>query len=664
MSDDREDSFKPKLGRIRSLGGKRSQSYVNRVLHRLAAFGNKGRGPIEARSRFTGTRIGRGNAVMRQRRAGGRSGPAYRRVIIKSRIVKFAGSRDGKGIGAAAAHLRYIQRSGVSKEHEPGRLYDANSEDADSSAFLERSEGDRHQFRFIVSPEDAAEIAELKPFVRDLMLSMEGDLGTKLDWVAVDHFNTEHPHTHIVLRGKDETGKDLIIARDYIVHGMRQRASELLTLELGEQTEAELQRKFQRQIDLHRLTDIDRMLIRDSDEGRLDMRSDLMATHQTSTRIGRLRVLEKLGLAHEEKPGRWRLSSDLETTLRQLGERGDIVKTMHRALKEANVDIGVANYAIYDPTDRAAPKITGAIVGVGLHDELNDGHYALIDGFDGRAHYVALNPDHDMEDVPKGAIVEVHPINREVKPSDRTFRDIANANDGLYSPDLHREHDPKASPESVQAHIRRLEALRRANIVRRFPSGGWEIPSNFEERVSKLADRRTRYPGKVVTLSFLSLEGQITANGATWLDRQLLSKEPISLRGSDFGKATEQALESRRDYLVEEGLAKRDRKVVRFQRNLLELLRQRELTAAGNRLAAEQGLEYVPLQDGERVDGIYRKPLRLVSGKFAMIEKAKEFALVPWRPVLERHRGKSIGATLRGSSVSFEFGKKRGIGIG
>ncbi len=84
---------------------------------------------------------------------------------------------------------------------------------------------DRTPVRFIVAPEDSAELADLKPFVRDLMRQMEQDLGTRLDWVAADHFNTGHPHSHIVLRGKDDGGEDLVIARDYIAHGLRARAT-------------------------------------------------------------------------------------------------------------------------------------------------------------------------------------------------------------------------------------------------------------------------------------------------------------------------------------------------------------------------------------------------------------------------------------------------------
>src|SRR3546814_2069370 len=112
----------------------------------------------------------------------------------------------------------------------PGELYSAEQDRADGKAFIERSTGDRHQFRFIVAPEDGAEYDDLRPFVRRLMTQMEEDLGTKLEWVAVDHYNTGHPHSHIILRGKDGRGRDLVIAREYITKRSEEHTSELQSL--------------------------------------------------------------------------------------------------------------------------------------------------------------------------------------------------------------------------------------------------------------------------------------------------------------------------------------------------------------------------------------------------------------------------------------------------
>lgn len=206
------DDFQPKLGRIRSKPGRKGERYLNRVVRDMQrttqSLSNHGR------SSFSGSRSGRGYTAAAQQQVRGFQ-PGRRRVVIKVRFTRFRND----DLGAARAHLRYIQRDGVTREGEQGELYGAETDRADSKAFIEESSGDRHQFRFIVAPEDGAQLEDLKPFIRDLMHQAETDFGTKLDWVAVDHFNTGHPHTHIVVRGKDDHGQDLVIARDYLSHG-------------------------------------------------------------------------------------------------------------------------------------------------------------------------------------------------------------------------------------------------------------------------------------------------------------------------------------------------------------------------------------------------------------------------------------------------------------
>ena len=221
--------FTPKLGRIRGPSRVHALRHTKRIIGEAA----------KARSRPArfGGHIGP-NALRRGLAHGTVSAsglfiPGTRRVIVKARYTR---QKAGE-LGAARAHLRYIQRDGITRDGNPGQLYDAANDDADGHAFLERSEHDPHQFRFIISAEDSERLADLKPVIRDLLQQMERDLDTKLDWIGVDHFNTGHPHTHIVIRGRDERGQDLVMARDYIGHGIRARAQDLVTLELGPETE-------------------------------------------------------------------------------------------------------------------------------------------------------------------------------------------------------------------------------------------------------------------------------------------------------------------------------------------------------------------------------------------------------------------------------------------
>jgi hypothetical protein len=174
------DTFTPKLGRIGWKHGTRLDRYINKVMRAAHSAGYQSGG---RKSSFTGQRLGRGNAFGTLAAAGFYPG-GQRRAIVKARITKLKAG----DLGAARAHLRYIQRDGVTPEGEPGKRYRRDTDEADGKAFLDNCEGDRHQFRLIVSPDDGAELADLKPFIRDFMARVESDLETKLDWVAVDHY--------------------------------------------------------------------------------------------------------------------------------------------------------------------------------------------------------------------------------------------------------------------------------------------------------------------------------------------------------------------------------------------------------------------------------------------------------------------------------------------
>jgi type IV secretory pathway VirD2 relaxase len=281
---DTDDEFKVRLGRIGNRRGRKAIGYVKRV-RKIAQ--KAGIGTTRRIFDFTGSRIGRGYAqgtVSASRRSAGQ-----RRVVIKARIVRIKAGNAG----AVRAHLRHVQRDGVTREGNPGELYDESRDHVDGKAFAERREGDRHQFRFIVAPEDSSEIADLKPFVRDLMRQMESDLGTRLDWVAADHFNTGQPHSHIVVRGKDDHESDLVIARDYIGHGMRARASELITRELGPESELDHLRKLEQEVSAERFTRLDRAISRDARDGVLALSAKPERDpRRHALRMGRLRALE------------------------------------------------------------------------------------------------------------------------------------------------------------------------------------------------------------------------------------------------------------------------------------------------------------------------------------------------------------------------------------
>ncbi len=656
----RDDDFEPKLGKIRPQSGARAQRYLQRALRAAAFASGRALGRIGGRRQFDGSRIGRGagaGRVLRDRHAGLRS----RRVVIKARIVKIG----ARGLNAARLHLRYIQRDGVTREGTPGELYDATRDRADGKAFVERADGDRHQFRFIVAAEDGVEYEDLKPFTRRLMARMEEDLGTKLDWVAVDHFNTGQPHTHVVVRGKDDEGHDLVIAREYISHGMRQRAVEIVTLDLGPRTDLEIEQRLTLEVGQNRLTSIDRQLIREAAaRGVVELGAEVGDEHgrfRQALRVGRLQHLCRLGLAEELAPGKWKLSADAEPTLRQMGERDDIIKTMHRALKEARIDRAPADCVVFDP--RGSVQLVGRVVERGLHDA-NERHYLIVDGVDGRSHWIDIGTGEAVEAPRRGSIVSVGPRQAEPRPADRTIAEVAVRNDGHYSDALHRAADPAAGSEFVAAHLRRLEALRRAGIGERSAEGVWTVPAKFLEAAQSFEHKHAREtPAKVEILSSASLENLTNANAATWLDRQLVGDEAASIRDAGFGGAVKGALAQRRQWLLAQGLADERQGETIYRANLLAILRRRELTRIAAQVSGELQLPYAEFGGAGRVEGKYVKRLDLVSGRFAVIARARDFTLVPWRPVLDRSLGKLVKGVVRGESISWSIGRNRGIGV-
>jgi hypothetical protein len=166
-------------------------------------------------------------------------------------------------------------------------------------------------------------------------------------------------------------------------------------------------------------------------------------------------------------------------------------------------------------------------------------------------------------------------------------------------------------------------------------------------------------------LSYINLETMVDAQGATWLDKGLLARDQSQFVDQGFGAEVKQALARRRQWLVDQSLATAsDGGTFRPAPNMLAQLRQRELTQAITQLARELNLEYFQVSDGDRVSGTYRQPVNLASGRYAIIQKAQEFTLVPWQPQLERHRDKPISGTVSGNTISWDWhGRRRGLEI-
>ena len=692
-----EDDFRLRPGKIRDrgsprIGGVRARpsSFAGQIQQAMRrAGGNPSRlnGTGKRSSRFNAR--GRGAAVAaalknRSHWSGdGGTRTRSRRVAVKARVVKLnpqrgaARGRQFVSAKAVDAHLRYLQRDGVTKDGEKGQVYSASRDVEEGRALVERGREDRHQFRFIVSAEDGVELADPRATTRDLMKQMEADLGTRLDWIAVDHHNTGHPHTHIIVRGATDDGKALNIAGDYIAYGIRERASEVVTRELGRQTEQEVSRSLEREVDADRFTRLDRMLIAEqrSRNEFADLRPDrdmLDSLRQNQALlIQRARKLERMGLATEVEPGRWTVSPKAEPALRELGERGDIIKTMHRALeREGLADArSIAGYVLH--REKMTEPIVGRVLDKGLgDDEMGERMRLVIDGVDGRVHHLEMAPAH-AEDIQRGMIVAAGSGQAGPRASDRNILAIA-GKEGIYRPARHLEQavgtverlggDPAAY---IRSHVRRLEALRRAGHVERIDADRWRIPADLPERGQAYDLARDRRTGRISVLSPTGLEQQIGHDGVTWLDRELTSRQRTVLTDDGFGREVTAALAKRRRWLADKGYAADlgDGRV-RAPRDLVQRLEARDIERAGRALAAERGRDWRPAIPGNQISGQLVGSAQLSSGRFAMIDDGLGFSLVPWRPALEQHVGRVIsGIALSGGDVNWSFGRTRGLAL-
>jgi type IV secretory pathway VirD2 relaxase len=649
-----KDDFRPRLGRMRSVGGASSKRYLGK----LYAAMEKSRPGVFAKrsgSRFTGARIGRGAGL----------GAAFaschpfagfraRRVTVKIRSVRLGGN----GLAKAQAHLRYLQRDGAQKDKDgekiPGNLYGPDREEIDSKSFLEEGKDDRHQFRIILSPEDAGELADLNSFTRDVMGAAENDLGTKLDWVAVNHFDTDHPHVHVVLRGKADDGKDLVIARNYITHGFRKRAGEVATLELGQRRDLEIAKGRYAEVEKERFTSLDRELTHLAKDDAIAFEKPRAPYERFRVKLlmARLRTLEKMNLARRDKSG-WHLSKRHEPALKTMARRGDIIRSMGDAMGEDFAPSTLREFgAEYTPA-----TLIGRIVGSGAADDAHDKRFLALDGVDGNQWHVAVDIEPGAM-APNGAIVEVTKGSAEPKKSDLVIAVIAERNVGVYSDALHAVADPSASAEFRLAHKRRLEALRRVGIVERKSDGSWRVPDDYLDRARQFESERSA--SRVKTLSWVGVEQLAEARAQVFIDDLLHHREKLGAVDHKFGGELNTTIAARRRWLLSQGLAKEVGDSFAIDRAGLRNVERKTMSDAAAKIAKQTGKEFTSANEGERITGIYRRPVDLPSGRFALIEKSKQFTLVPWRTALEKRRGMEVSGVIKRGGVSWVFGKNRG----
>ncbi|HYD26492.1 DUF3363 domain-containing protein [Brevundimonas sp.] len=578
-----------------------------------------------------------------------------RRVMVKARVVRMTpGAKK-----ALMTHVRYVAREGAGADGEQGRYFDARGDDADARAFAGRCEADRHHFRLIVNPEDGRDLPDLKAYARRFMGQVESDMGTPLDWVAGAHFDTGRPHLHILLRGKREDGRDLVLPREYVSHGLRGRAQELATEILGPRQEQSAD--IEREITADRFTRLDRTLLVGVREGQLALES--IPAEQQSDALRRLVHLETRGWVTREGPERWSVPADFSERLRAHGDREDRERAAAKALWGSPWSGQIDRL---EPLEPAAGKtVTGAYVGVQPIGPHGSGPQALVmETFDGRLGHVRL-PSLDaalvLDRILPGAVVQIHAQARPARASDQTIAEVAGESGGVYSAAAHRTLRPEDSPAFIDRHLRRLEATSREGACRSLGEGRFAIGADYPEAAAA-ADRaklgatelgvRVRDPRP--------LEAQVRAQAFTWLDRNLRGQVDIP-SGGPLAEEARIRLQERAGVLRAWGVGSGE--PLRLGKADETALRAMEVKSAFERLGAN-GKPVDLARAGQSFSGVYMEKVHVAGMPYAVVEGRHGITLAPWRAALEACRGQAMTGVLQGGSVDFRFGQQLGRGQG
>lgn len=593
-------------------------------------------------------------SARRVRPAQASAGSRMRRVIVKARVVRM-GPTARK---ALLTHVRYVERDGAGRDGEDERFFDRTSDIADGRAFAERCTSDRHHFRVIVNPEDGRELPDLKAYGRSFMAQVERDLGTEIDWIGGAHFDTGRPHLHLLLRGKREDGRDLVLPRDYVSHGLRSRAQELATELLGPRRErTEL---LKQEVKAEGFTALDRRLLGLSQDGRISM-SDL-PQEGADLLLRRLTHLEAEGFITRDRPGVWRAPRELRTTLQAAGERAARERAALKAVWASSLhpDAGRLQPLALEPGDR----LVGAYVGFGALGSAEGPQALVLDLMDGRLAHLrlpALASLLALDRIPNGAVIEVRAESAAVKASDQTIAEIAGERGGVYSAEEHRLARPGDRDAFIERHVRRLEAMSREGACQALGGGRFAIGPDYEASAGRVDE--ARHGGATLQVRVLdrrTVAEQVKARAYTFLDRVLQPGDRGAIGAEGFGALVREMLPDRAAHLRQLGLASGD-PLVLPQASVQTLMGQ-EVAEVFEALG-RGGKPVFIAQEGKPFSGVYVDRVHISRGAYAVVEGPSAITLVPWREAIEACRAQVLTGVLTQGSVDFRFGQLASRGM-
>lgn len=533
------------------------------------------------------------------RKPAGPRSPHSRRVVVKARIVQVGASWGKK---AAKLHLGYLERDGVERDGSPGTLYGPDGP-VERAGFNQDLAGEKHQFRIVLSPEDGHEL-DLQAYVRSYMEQVRQDLGQELHWAAVNHYNTDNPHAHIIIRGVDAKGAEVRLGRDYVSHGLRHRAEDLATEALGPRPERSRLDQLEQEAERERYTSLDRELERRAEGGRFrPARGKSRDPHLEAALRRRLEVLSGLGFVSRVGHVDWRLAPQLRAELQLMGRRAEGLRAIRAVVRTSRCQVIDRN----EPNDGRRAELARGVQGVvrwkGLDD---DGHFvAVVETTSGVAYHLPV-ANRVADVVRVGQVVEL----KRAFDKDTQIEEISREAGGIF--DLKVVGEP-----SREAYRHRLEQLERMTLAARDPASPdrWKVHPDFR---AELAKGKQQPFWQVLSLRSeeQSLEAQKQYPGPVWLDRVRLDE--VGARG--FGGEVREALRARHEYLRGQGLDPGDEKLRARLSRLQHQSLQRSLAASGG----------TPIRSTNGFEGTARVHREANGQRFVEVRSGSgQFALVP-----------------------------------
>jgi type IV secretory pathway VirD2 relaxase len=607
------------------------------------------------------------------------AGRRLQRVIVKTHVARH---KPGKARGSLTRHASYLGRDSASADGQPGVFYDASRDDVDAKKAVVSWTADRHHFRIIISPERGGDIPDMTAYVREVMRRVEKDLalagviepGAKLQWIGINHHNTDNPHAHVVLRGRQEEGRDLVIPRAYLAHGMRGRASEVATELLGERTVEQAQEARLKEVEAERFTSLDRMIERHIERRGEVNKIDLspakpigFGADDRQLALARLQFLEGIGLARKDKGTWWSVDESFSQSLRELGERNDIIKHLYSQLgNEAGRVQRMTGGA------EVSVPVAGIVIAKDRVDELADDRFVVVRDSAGQAHYGRVQDTQAYRDLHVGSVAELGAGTRWRQEVAAEIRAVAQAS-GAYSAQAHEAYLRQSKPDSTEREI--ASAIRSAEArlgfaagfdgsgVRALEAGGYSIDSQLYASFSQRGSSRT----DVRVIAEHTLERQVEAHAVTWLDRQAFGSRPDT-RMTDH-PAVQDAIEQRQEWLVRNGYAQRvaDGGAIELNPDALQELAAEERSDFAGRLAGKFRLPVAELPKGGTVAGEYGGTEALHSGKLAVVVTEETVFVSPVSRTLNVDAGSTVElqrTSANDSTIELAAGQSADLDVG